>query len=398
MPKLGESIVEGTVARWLKRPGDPVAHLEPLLEISTDKIDTEIPSPAAGVLLQILAPEGAVVSVGATLATIVAPEELSQQRTDSPVEEEDRIPATSRPAAEFQVSPAKERRTGRAFLSPVVQRLVREHGIDLDRIVGSGLDGRITRSDILAWLKDARAASASEEHLHPLTTMRRIIAEHMVASARTSPHVTAVFEVDVTAVVRHRQSHNSTSLRDGPRLTYSPYFVAAAAAALRKHPALNSRFTERGIVEARRIHIGVAVSVPNGLLVPVIHDADTLSLAQVALAVTDLAKRARSGSLTPGDLEGGTFTITNHGTGGSLLATPIIHQPQSAILGVGAIVKRPVVLANPAGSLLPSADDTIAIRPMCFLSLSFDHRVLDGAVADAFLSTIKATLENWPTR
>jgi 2-oxoglutarate dehydrogenase E2 component (dihydrolipoamide succinyltransferase) len=328
------------------------------------------------------------------LATIGAPDEATQPTSGSPErDEEAAAPPVAAPPPQDSQS-----RSGRAYLSPVVQRLAREHAIDLDRIVGSGLDGRVTRSDILAWLKDSRTARASEDYLHPLTTMRRIIADHMVASAQTSPHVTAFSEVDMTAVVRHRQSHNSTSLRDGPRLTYSPYFVAAAAAALRTHPALNSRFTERGILEMRRIHIGVAVSVPNGLLVPVIHDADTLTLAQVALAVSDLVKRARTGSLTPADLEGGTFTITNHGTGGSLLATPIIHQPQSAILGVGAIVKRPVVLANPTGSLLPSADDTIAIRPMCYLSLSFDHRVLDGAAADAFLTSLKSALENWRSR
>ncbi len=421
MPKLGESVVEGTVARWLKQPGEPVEKLEPLLEISTDKIDTEVPAPAGGTLLEVRVAEGQTVRAGAVLATIGAPDEAPSPAPDAPsapAGEPAEPPAPppagppdSRPAA--QEPTADARPTGRAFVSPVVKRLVREHDVDLEQVPGTGLAGRVTKQDVLDFVAQAPPREAdrpapelaapelsapelsADEHLHPLSAMRRAIAQHMAQSVQTSPHVTTVFEVDMTAVVRHREAHKQEYAARGLALTFTPYFVVAAAAALRAHPTANSRFTDAGIVENRRIHIGVAVAVTGGLLVPVLRDADERTLAGAARAVADLADRARRGALAPDDLHGGTFTITNHGIGGSLIGTPIIHQPQAAILGIGAIGKRAVVRSASA-SLLPDADDAIVIRPMAYLSLSFDHRLLDGAAADAFVSAIKETLEAWP--
>jgi 2-oxoglutarate dehydrogenase E2 component (dihydrolipoamide succinyltransferase) len=429
MPQLGESVVEGTVARWLKAPGDPVKKLEPLLEISTDKIDTEVPAPAAGVLLEIVVPEGTTVRAGAVLAYIGTP--------DIEYNRETRKAARTMPSGDgvqAQTSPQpvpREKPAGRAYISPVVQRIAAEHSVNLDQVAGTGAGGRISKKDILAHvasqeqqtsvradthLEGAPVGIAAQspvsnleapslpvdELLQPLSAMRRAIAQHMVRSKQTSPHVTTVFEADMTDVVQHRERHKLSYAAKGVRLTFTSYFVAAAAAALQRVPEANSRFTDAGIVLSRRIHIGVAVALASGLIVPVIHDADEKNLQGLARAVNDLAERARSGTLAPDAIQGGTFTITNHGVGGSLVGTPIINQPQAGIIGVGAIVKRPVVRSGARGgagsgpaSLLPSADDAIVIRPMCYLSLTFDHRVLDGAQADAFLTVVKETLENW---
>src|SRR5690606_36411926 len=260
----------------------------------------------------------------------------------------------------------------------------------------TGMGGRITKKDLEAFLDSgarlaeperapaaplrppAVSAAAEDDVLQPLTTMRRAIAQHMVQSKHTSPHVTTIMEADMTAVVRHREANKRTLTRDGETLTYTPYFVAAIVAGLRAVPEANSRFSDNGILVLGRIHVGIAVAVDGGLFVPVICHADELSLAGLARAVNDLARRARAGQIQPDELQGGTFTLTNHGTGGSLIGTPIINQPQSGILGAGAIVKRPVV-RSAGNSLLPSADDAIVIRPMCYLSYTFDHRVLDGA-------------------
>ena len=415
MPQLGESVVEGTVARWLKAPGDAVAKHEPLLEISTDKIDTEVPAPADGVLLEILVAEGTTVAAGALLAIIGAPGEVAagvpsvapapDRQTPPPVE---RLTEVAGPSD----TSSAERPGGRAFISPVVARMSAEHDIDLAHVEGTGLGGRITKKDVEAFLAGAPVQPASpvepeltappaaaaegdeDDVLQPLTTMRRAIAQHMVQSKHTSPHVTTIMEADMTAVVRHREANKRTLTRDGETLTYTPYFVAAIVAGLRAVPEANSRFSDAGILLLRRIHVGIAVAVDGGLFVPVIRNADELSLAGLARAVNDLARRGRAGRLQPDEIQGGTFTLTNHGTGGSLIGTPIINQPQSGILGAGAIVKRPVV-RSAGGSLLPSADDAIVIRPMCYLSYTFDHRVLDGAQADKFLAAVKAKLENW---
>jgi 2-oxoglutarate dehydrogenase E2 component (dihydrolipoamide succinyltransferase) len=333
----------------------------------------------------------------------------------------------------------REKPAGRAYISPVVQRIAAEHSVNLDQVAGTGSGGRISKKDILAHvasqdqqtsvradtdLEVAPVGIAAQppapkghppqgpnleapslpaaELLQPLSAMRRAIAQHMVRSKQTSPHVTTVFEADMTEVVQHRERHKLSYAAKGVRLTFTSYFVAAAAAALQHVPEANSRFTDAGIVLNRRIHIGVAVALESGLIVPVIHDADEKNLQGLTRAVNDLAERARSGTLAPDAVQGGTFTVTNHGVGGSLVGTPIINQPQAGILGVGAIVKRPVVRSGAWGgagsepaSLLPSADDAIVIRPMCYLSLTFDHRVLDGAQADAFLTVVKETLENW---
>lgn len=417
MPKLGESVVEGSVARWLKRVGERVEKMEPLLEISTDKIDTEIPAPASGTLLAIDVAEGVTVQVGTQLGVIGELHDAeAQRRGEAQIKAESiaGLPDTEaqrqRRVTEKDELPDVVRGVGRGYLSPVVQRMAAEFSIDLAQVQGSGQGGRITKQDLLAYLErtpqpahadaqdDAGRASADAESiLHPLSAMRRAIARHMVQSVATSPHVTTIFEVDMTAVVRHREAHKAEFERRGIRLTFTPYFVVASAQALARHPTANSRYTDEGIVEALRIHVGVAVATPNGLIVPVVRDANEMNLAGVARAVQELAERARSGGLAPDEVQGGTFTLTNHGVGGSLFATPILNQPQSAILGAGAIVKRPVVLSLGEGgsSLLPGAGDAIVIRPMCYLSLSFDHRVLDGAGADAFVSSVKAALEAW---
>jgi 2-oxoisovalerate dehydrogenase E2 component (dihydrolipoyl transacylase) len=242
---------------------------------------------------------------------------------------------------------------------------------------------------------EAEAAPLNpDEVLTPLTAMRRAIGQHMVMSKRTSPHVTTIFEADMTAVIRHREANKRSFGSKGIALTYTPYLVAAIVAGLRAVPEANSRFTDAGIAVNRRIHIGIAVALSHGLLVPVLRDADEKNLQGLARLVNELVERTRGNSLRPDDVLGGTFTLTNHGTGGSLLATPIINQPQTGILGVGAIVKRPVVRSS-SPSLLPNADDSIVIRPMCYLSFTFDHRVLDGAQGDAFLTAVKHRLENW---
>lgn len=410
MPRLGESVVEGTVARWLKAPGDPIVKLEPLLEITTDKIDTETPAPADGVLLEIIVAEGQTVAAGTVLAYIGQPGEQPAARKPQAAPQT-QPPAnievsghTPSPQAE-RLTPAPAKPEGRAFVSPVVARLVAEHGVELDAISGSGLNGRVTKQDVLAYVARQPALAtqtpvteAAHEALQPLTAMRAAIARRMSA-ATAIPQVTTIFEADMTAVVRHREAHKAAYAQKGIRLTYTAFFVAAAAQALRAVPELNACFVEqgaaRGIAFNPRIHIGVAVALDNGLIVPVIRDADEKNLAGLARAVAEAAEQARAGNLTPDDLQDGTFTVTNHGVGGSLIGTPILHAPQAGILGIGAIVKRPVVRSSRA-TLLPDADDALVIRPMCYLNLTFDHRVLDGARADEFLAGVVARLEQWP--
>jgi 2-oxoglutarate dehydrogenase E2 component (dihydrolipoamide succinyltransferase) len=420
MPQMGESVVEGTVARWLKAPGEAVAKLEALVEINTDKIDTEIPAPAAGTLLQVVVDAGQTVRAGTVLGYIGSADEQplhAQDEGNFSSEGAKKAPEFAEPVATpSQRKRPEERPTGRAFISPVVARMAAEHRLDLEKITGSGLHGRITKRDVLAYLaeRDVPAAAeqvaaapmvaADDEIWQPLNTMRRAIAQHMARSKQTSPHVTTVFEVDMTSVVRHREQHKELYAQRGVRLTYTPYFVAAAAKALRQVPEVNARFhsgeaagvaQQSAIVLHKRVHIGVAVALEQGLIVPVIRDADERNLQGLARAVNDVAEQARTGQLAPDAVQGGTFTITNHGVTGSLLGTPIINQPQAAILGIGAIVKRPLVRSS-SDSLLPSADDAIVIRPMCYLSLSFDHRILDGARADAFMSAIVEQLQGWP--
>jgi 2-oxoglutarate dehydrogenase E2 component (dihydrolipoamide succinyltransferase) len=407
MPQLGESVVEGTIGKWLKQPGEHVEQYEPLLEVVTDKVDTEVPAPVAGVVREIKAEEGATVRVGEVLAILDgATDELPASNSAPPT------------------VPHPQREAGSPPVSPVVARMVTEHNLDITKIEGTGLNSRVTKQDVLRYLEQKEGRKQKAEAITqpepapavamappqpttvpssirhqalsdtddtetlPLTAMRRAIAEHMVFSRRTAPHVTSVFEVDVTHVVAHRAQHQAEFERQGVKLTFTPYFVQAAVAALRAVPRVNASYAEEGIVQHKRIHMGVAVALPDGLIVPVIRNVDEKSLVGLAQAVNDLAERARTRRLTPDETQGGTFTITNHGVSGSLFATPIINQPQAAILGVGAIQKRPVIVTQ-------DGMDAIAIRSMCYLSLTIDHRLLDGAVADQFLSVMKAFLENY---
>jgi 2-oxoisovalerate dehydrogenase E2 component (dihydrolipoyl transacylase) len=406
MPQLGESITEGTVARWLKRPGERVEKYETVLEVTTDKVDSEIPSPAAGTLLEIVVAEGTTVQVGAVLARIG--EAQPAQR-----------PASVAGAPAAVAAPANGRQRPWPPISPLVARMLAEHQLQIEQIAGSGVGGRVRKQDVLRHLeqrssveslkhlsveafehlnetaaspaaRDEQGAQtlAEDEELVPLTAMRRAVANHMLHSAQTAPQVTTFFELDLSRMVAHRERQRAEVERQGARLTYTAYFVQAAAAALRAVPILNGRYTEQGIVRARRIHIGMAVALDEGLIVPVIRDADEKNLLGLARAVGDLAERARVRKLRPDETRGGTFTITNHGTAGSLFSTPIINQPQSAILGVGALVKRPVVITH-------EGQDLIAIRPMCYASLTYDHRLADGATADAFMAAWKRALEQY---
>lgn len=397
MPQLGESVTEGTVGRWLKRVGDRVEKYEPLLEVITDKVDTEVPSEFEGVLLDIKVPEGATVDVGTVLAVIGEPGEALPQA------EEERAPAKGGDGK----PPPKPK--GKARISPVVARMAAEHGVNLDEVPGTGRGGRVTKKDLLRFIearKKAREAAPSPAPARPapppeaapavapgeimeLTPMRRMIAEHMVRSKHTAPHVTTVWEVDMSAVERYRQAHKAEfEQREGVKLTYLPLVIEAVVRALKAHPIVNSSYTDAGIELKKEINIGIAVALDQGLIVPVIKNADHMSLAGLARAVHDLATRARNHQLTPDDVQGGTFTITNYGALGSLFGTPIIHQPQAAILGVGAVQKRPVVIDVDGA-------DAIVIRPMMYLALTFDHRVLDGGTADPFMADVKRWLEHF---
>ena len=373
MPQLGESIAEGTIVAWLIPPGGRVEKDQSLLEVETDKVALEIPSPSSGFLADVLVPAGQTVPVGTLLARL---------NTESPEAE-----VVSRVGGvvvrQMDRSPADE-----DHYSPAVKQLAKEHGIDLSQITGSGGGGRITKKDVLDYVaqqENGRKTAARPvekgppvpvpqgDQVLPLTAMRKMIAERMVKSRQTSAHVVTVFEADFSAVAK---------VREGRTLTYLPFVIHAVTRAIREFPILNSSWGEAGIIQKRDIHVGIAVALEEGLLVPVVKHADRKRLTQLGQEVADLAERARTKKLSPEEVQGGTFTITNHGGFGSLFSTPIIHQPQIAILGVGAVHKRAVVI-----------DDAIAIRPMAYLSLSFDHRVIDGATADRFMKKVKAYLE-----
>ncbi len=559
MPQLGESVIEGTVGRWLAAEGQPVKQYDPLLQVTTDKVDAEISAPATGVLLKVYVLEGQTVAHGTLLALIGAPGEAvpgapqaageqSRSETADEAGPPPGVPAAlaspltpvaqrmalehgldmthmpgsgpggritkedveahlarrgseagpggwSAPEAPGRAAPGAAPLAGGAgalgFISPAVARLAAENGVDLRQIAGTGEGGRITRKDVQHFLETARGSAGpqaaprgpnpllgeaapggadelpawerpgtgslfkpTEEALpasagtasgqvgaargtggpalageallpvspqpeaapparrvppdqapaagrapggaeiRPLSAMRRSIARHMVSSKETSAHVTTVMEADMTRVVQAHERLGEAFAQQGARLTYTPFLIQAIVAGLRAVPEANSTYQEDHLAVHRQMNIGVAVALPEGLIVPVIHDADEKSLLGLARAVHDLAERARAGRLVPDDVQGGTFTLTNHGTSGSLLATPIINQPQAGILGVGAIQKRPVVISRGSG-LLPGPDDTLAIRPMVYLSFSFDHRILDGAGADSFLGAVKDCLERY---
>ena len=413
-PLPGEGVEEITVTKWLKQEGESVKESEPLLEANTDKVDIEIPAPASGTLLRILAEEGLPAKVGAVLALIGEPGEstadgVEDQRMNTavaaPGAESGPAMDGSRAASQMGEAPpsTSEARPSTheiGFISPVVARIAAEHGVDLSGVQGTGMSGRITKSDVLLYVESGRAGGgpadapgvtpAAGDQLVKHTLIRKQIAEHMLASKRTSPHVLTVMEADMSRVVAHRAANKEAFARDGANLTFTAYFIAAIVAALKAAPLANSSWSDEGVLIHGAINIGMATSLgAEGLIVPVIKGADGLSLLGLARAVNDLSGRARAKKLQPDEVRGGTFTLTNHGTAGSLFAMPIISQPQSGILGVGALQKRAVVVTDLAGG------DSIAIRPMIFLSYVFDHRILDGASADGFLMRVKETLEGW---
>ncbi len=399
VPRLGEGVDELTVVKWLKEEGSTVKELESLLEVETDKVVTEIPSPVTGVVLKIVVPENTSVQVGDVMAWIgqegeVIPKSIPQGGGNSTSQEGNLKPfdQPKESTSPTTVDP------GIGFLSPVVRKIAKDKNLDLSRIQGSGINGRITKQDVLAYLekpteppeKERATPKPTTGVLYPVTTIRRQIAERMVQSRDASPHVLTVMEANISRVATHRSANKSVFAADGTKLTYTAYFIAAIASGLKTFPLVNSSWTQEGILVHPEVNIGMATSLgEEGLIVPVLRRADELSLLGIARAVNDLSERARTKKLQPEEVRGGTFTLTNHGIGGSLFAMPIINQPQVGILGVGAIQKRAVVVSDSAGS------DAIAILPMVFLSFVFDHRVLDGASADAFLAKVKETLEGW---
>ena len=454
MPQMGESIAEGTVSKWLKNVGDKVERDEPLLEISTDKVDAEIPSPAAGILTEILVKEGDTVPVNAVVARIAAEgeaaaptapaapeakapeqkaanestaEEVKQEapavqpeapapQAVEPQTTDNRQPTTAEAEGDNEVASLDERR--RTKSSPLVRKIAKENNIDVAQVQGTGISGRVTKNDILEFLqqppKPAAAQPAAAQQpaaasapaqayqapqaprvqfaegenvrLEPLSVMRKKIAQHMVFSKQTSAHVATVFEIDFTNVDKLRRKHKDAYAERGVKLTFMPFIVQAIIAGLREFPVLNASLDDNNIVYHREHNIGIAVALDWGLIVPVLKRADELNILGASRAINDLGERARSKKLTPDDVQGGTFTITNPGVYGGLFGLPIINQPQVAILGVGGIKKRPVVVETKDG-------DFIAIRSMAYFSLSFDHRLIDGAVADQFMARVKAVLE-----
>ena len=440
MPQMGESIAEGTIVRWIKKVGDAVERDEPLFEISTDKVDAEIPSPAAGVITEIRANEGQTVEVNTVVAVIgeagAKPAADAAKPVEAPKPPAPPRAAVAPTATERPAPPAPERHepsrpavvaaepeTDRSTRSsPLVRKIAKEHNVDISQIHGTGISGRVTKDDILAYIgggsqaatsvvsaAGARAAASTAApdqrqaessgpkpatssaagaglagQVVPMSIMRRKIAEHMVTSRRTSAHVHSVFEVNFGQVEKIRQAKKNDYERAGAKLTYLSFILKAAVDALRAIPIVNSSVDGDNIVYHKQVNVGIAVALDWGLIVPVVKNADEKNLLGLSRAVADLANRARSKQLKPDEVSGGTFTITNPGVFGALFGMPIINQPQVAILGVGAIEKRPVVI-----------DDAIAIRHMAYLALGYDHRIIDGAVADEFMSHLKHALENW---
>jgi len=404
VPLLGEGVEEVTIIKWLKKEGDSVNELEPLLEVNTDKVDTEIPAPASGTVLKIMAEEGVPAKVGAILAYIGKPGEnfdVSSVPDSGTQVSGVKLPSAEKPQATENVIAETSHVTHElGFISPVVAKIAAEHGVNLQQVNGTGLNGRITKNDVLNFVETGKpvtpvapptfhappaVTSTVGDQLIKHSTIRKQIADHMVMSKHISPHVLTVMEADMNRVVKHRSANREIFARDGVNLTFTAYFMVAIVAGLKAYPIANSSWTEDGVLIHKALNIGMATSLgEEGLIVPVIKGADNLSLLAIARSVNDLANRARSKKLQPDEVKGGTFTLTNHGISGSLFAYPVINQPQCGILGVGAMQKRVIVI-----------DDAIAIRPMVYLSFVFDHRILDGASADAFLTKVKETLENW---
>jgi 2-oxoglutarate dehydrogenase E2 component (dihydrolipoamide succinyltransferase) len=440
---MGESIAEGTLSKWLKKVGDQVKRDEPMFEISTDKVDAEIPAPSTGVLAEILVNEGQTVPVStvvARLETDVAagvaaaaaspapaaaqpaavsaapaaagagaggpPQKQSTAAQPSPLHQTSAPPPASTPV-HHNGSSLEERLRSKS--SPLVRRMAAEHGVELSALQGSGIAGRVTKRDLLQFLESgasapaARASAAPSAHalplpepwpgdvVEPMSKMRQLISEHMVASRHTSAHVSSFFEVDFTRIARIRAAHRAEFERaTGEKLTYLPFIIRAVVDGLKAHPVLNASVRGNEVIYRKQVNIGIAVALDWGLIVPVLKGADNLSLTGITRSLNDLANRARSKRLDPRDVQDGTFTITNPGVFGSLTGTPIINQPQVAILCVGAIEKRPKVITGPEG------EDALAIRTCAYLSLSFDHRIVDGADADRFMASVKKSLETFP--
>jgi pyruvate dehydrogenase E2 component (dihydrolipoyllysine-residue acetyltransferase) len=402
MPQMGESIAEGTIVRWIKKVGEAVDRDEPLFEISTDKVDAEIPSPVAGILAEIKVREGETVPVNSVVATIGDTVIATAPAASAPPQP----PSVKTATLEAPVSPVASGSNGdaqpasgdprRTRSSPLVRRIAREHNVDIAGLHGTGVGGRVTKHDILGFLEHRPASvPAAVGHVPafkpgeaveivPMGVMRKKIAEHMVLSRRTSAHVHSVFEVNFARVSKIRDAKKAEYERAGLKLTYLAFIVKAVADALAAFPVLNSSLDGDNIVYKKDINLGIAVALDWGLIVPVVKNANGKSVRELTRAIADLADRARAKQLKPEDVQGGTFTITNPGTFGAQFGMPIINQPQVAILGIGAIENRAVVI-----------DDAIAIRPMAYLTMGYDHRLIDGAIADQFLSKLKETLERF---
>jgi 2-oxoglutarate dehydrogenase E2 component (dihydrolipoamide succinyltransferase) len=430
MPQMGESIVEGTITKWLKKPGDKVQRDEPLFEISTDKVDAEIPAPASGVLQEIKVTEGTTVGVNTVVGTIAvdgeaaatpakaaapAPSPAAEKPAAAKAEvkkTEERSPA---PAPPPSTVPAAQQEDEEARSSPLVRKIAREHGVSLSQISGTGLGGRITKQDIMSFIESqgssqpapatpsapsqpAAAAPAPRPaapapypgDLVPMTNMRKIIAQRMIESRRTSAHVHCMYEVDFTRIVNLRNKHKvGFEQRHGARLTFMPFFVRAAVIALQQWPIINASLEGDNIRYHRHINMGIAVALDWGLIVPVLKNAGDLNFLGLQRGISDLGERARTKKLKPEDIEGSTFTVTNPGQFGAVFGLPIINQPNSAIMGVGGITKQPMVITDKDGT------DSIAIRSVVHLTLGYDHRLIDGAVADQFMDLVKKTLQTW---
>src|SRR5438876_1735739 len=422
MPQMGESIAEGTLSKWLKKLGDEVKRDEPLFEISTDKVDAEIPSPTAGVLAEIKVQEGQTVPVqtlvavietekGAAVAAAPAPASPKPAPAPPPPTAPARpLPPSPAPAGKGDGAETADERLRRRS-TPLVRKIAAEHQVDISTIPGSGFAGRVTKQDILGFIErgapaapvsrlPAAAPSGPVQHptvepwpgdrVEPFSKIRKITADHMIMSRRTSAHVTSFFEVDYSRVAELRRRHKASSTERGVKLTYLAFIAKACAEQLRAHPVVNAAVSGDNIIYRRDVNIGIAVALEWGLIVPVVKHADELSLLGLARAINDLGERPRAKKLTPDEIQRGTFTITNPGVFGSFAGAPIINQPQVAILGVGAIEKRPKVVTLPDGS------DGLAVRALGSVSMSYDHRVVDGADADRFLAEVKGTLEAFP--
>ncbi|HDR89840.1 MAG TPA: 2-oxo acid dehydrogenase subunit E2 [Bacteroidetes bacterium] len=450
LPAMGEGVIEATITKWLVKEGDHVNEDDSLVEIATDKVDSEVPSPYSGVVKEILVREGETPQVGQVIARLETEKEMESSATEEVRKEVERIKSTpsgkkTEPVSEEKESPAQEKRlekvaeaeeiplppeqtshtpSGR-FLSPLIRRIAEKENLgaeELDSIQGTGLNNRLTKNDILQFLEKRKTgkvkqpeqaatettarkpdleqqaaagavtASSGEDEIIQMDRMRKLISEHMVRSKQISPHVTSFIEVDMTAVVEWRNRVKDGFLqREGQKFTFMPIFIEAAALALRDYPMVNVSVDGDRIIKKKNIHVGMATALPNGnLIVPVIKNADEKNLIGLAKTVNDLARRARSNQLKPDEITGGTFTITNFGTFDSLTGTPIINQPEAAILGIGAIRKKPAVIETPAG-------DAIGIRHIMILSLSYDHRVVDGALGGMYLKKVAEYLEDFDT-